>query len=59
MSASNSGRAFDLRCEVREKLVAFLQAEYPHVLPRLRMDMVGIPAPVLQRATSRMPAAAE
>lgn len=59
VSASNSGRAFDLRCEVREKLVAFLQAEYPHVLPRLRMDMVGIPAPVLQRATSRMPAAAE
>ncbi|WP_417310679.1 mechanosensitive ion channel family protein [Devosia sp.] len=36
ISARNAGRAFDLRCEMREKLVAFLQAEYPASLPRLR-----------------------
>ncbi len=33
-----AGRAFDLRCEVREKLVAFLQREHPYALPRLRMQ---------------------
>jgi len=59
VSASNSSRAFDLRCEVREKLVAFLQAEYPNVLPQLRMSMTGIPNAVMQRATSGMPSAAE
>ncbi|HVX92433.1 MAG TPA: mechanosensitive ion channel family protein [Xanthobacteraceae bacterium] len=36
VSAANSGAAWDLRCEVREKLVAFLQAEYPQALPRAR-----------------------
>jgi small-conductance mechanosensitive channel len=39
--ARNSGEAFDLRCEVREKLIAFLQAEYPHALPRDRLDLHG------------------
>lgn len=38
MSASNSGHAFDLRCEVREKLMAWLQEAYPGALPRLRSD---------------------
>lgn len=36
VSARNAGNAFDLRCEVREKLIAFLQAEYPQSLPRVR-----------------------
>ncbi len=38
MSATNSSNAFDLRCDVREKLMAWLQAEYPTALPRLRSD---------------------
>jgi len=33
MSANSAGQAFDLRCEVREKMIAFLQAEYPESLP--------------------------
>ena len=37
-SASNAGRAFDLRCEGREKLIAFLQESYPQALPRLRAE---------------------
>lgn len=41
VSAKNSGIAWDLRCEVREKLVAFLQAEYPHALPRQRTEISG------------------
>jgi small-conductance mechanosensitive channel len=36
MSARTGGQAFDLRCEVREKLIDFLQREYPEALPRTR-----------------------
>ena len=31
--------AFDLRCEVREAIVDFLQKNYPHALPRDRVDL--------------------
>lgn len=37
VSASNAGLAWDLRCEVREHLVAFLQRRYPESLPHLRV----------------------
>src|SRR5690606_33302555 len=37
MSASNAGFAWDLRCEVREGLLRFLQREHPRSLPRLRL----------------------
>ena len=38
MSAPDSGTAWDLRCLVREKLVAWLQASYPEALPRVRLE---------------------
>lgn len=38
VTARDAGRAFDLRCEVREKLMAYLQAEYPGTLPRIRIE---------------------
>jgi small-conductance mechanosensitive channel len=38
MSAADSSRTFDLRCEAREKILAFLQKNYPESLPRLRAD---------------------
>jgi small-conductance mechanosensitive channel len=38
VSARDSGTAFDLRCEVREKLLAFLRSEYPGALPRRRTE---------------------
>ena len=41
VSARNAGEAFDLRCEVREKMLAYLQAEMPHALPRDRFDLSG------------------
>jgi small-conductance mechanosensitive channel len=45
MSARNAGRAFDLRCEVREQLVEFLQKHHPEALPRQRSDVAvsGLP----------------
>jgi len=39
VSARNSGELFDLRCVVREKMIAYLAAEYPESLPRFRADL--------------------
>jgi small-conductance mechanosensitive channel len=39
VSASNSGRAWDLRCHVREKLIEFLQCQHPECLPRIRAEL--------------------
>ncbi|MGO4125624.1 mechanosensitive ion channel family protein [Inquilinus sp. YAF38] len=39
VSARNSGRAFDLRCEVREKMIAWLQQAHPRALPRWRGEV--------------------
>ncbi|QYO75969.1 mechanosensitive ion channel family protein [Devosia salina] len=36
VTARNAPKAFDLRCEVREKMIAFLQENYPQTLPRVR-----------------------
>lgn len=36
MGARSSGAAFDLRCEVREKLIDFIQREHPEALPHSR-----------------------
>lgn len=36
VSARNSPEAFDLRCEVRENLITFIQDEYPETLPKTR-----------------------
>lgn len=35
-SSSDASKSWDLRCEMREKLVAFIQRRYPESLPRLR-----------------------
>ena len=45
-SASDAGKAWDLRCEVREKLVAFVQKNYPGSLPRVRATLERTPDPV-------------
>ena len=38
VSANNASALWDLRCEVREKLVDFLQREHPEALPRRRYE---------------------
>jgi small-conductance mechanosensitive channel len=40
-SAGNSGQAFDLRCEIREQMIHFLQKNYPECLPKIRLAMEG------------------
>jgi small-conductance mechanosensitive channel len=37
-SARSAGDAFDLRCEIREQLIGFLQKEHPGALPRARQE---------------------
>ncbi|MEN3793677.1 mechanosensitive ion channel domain-containing protein [Fulvimarina sp. MAC3] len=37
VSANTSPKTWDLRCEMREKLIEWLQAEHPACLPRQRM----------------------
>ncbi|MBL6079170.1 mechanosensitive ion channel [Belnapia sp. T18] len=37
MSAANSGAMFDLRCLMREQLIAFLAEKYPRSLPQARL----------------------
>ena len=38
-TAADASKAWDLRCELREKLVAFLQEKYPNCLPRVRAEL--------------------
>jgi small-conductance mechanosensitive channel len=39
VSARNAPQSWDLRCEMRERLVAFLQQDMPEALPRERADI--------------------
>jgi len=41
VSAKDAPTAWDLRVEVREKLIAFIQREYPEMLPVSRIEMHG------------------
>jgi small-conductance mechanosensitive channel len=54
VSAPNASAAWDLRCEMREKLIAFLRAEHPESLPRSRNESVEPPAADRRDLTSEM-----
>ncbi len=45
VSAANSGAAWDLRCEVREKMITYLGEHHPQSLPRARQEQYRIAAP--------------
>ncbi len=42
--AKDAGTAWDLRCYVREKLIAFLQEKHPQGLPKTRAELNSFPA---------------
>lgn len=44
LSAGDSSSGWNLRCEVREKLITFLQEQHPGALPRLRAELQPDPA---------------
>jgi hypothetical protein len=41
VSSTDPGKAFDLRCDVREGLIQFLQRHHPESLPRVRSIING------------------
>jgi len=52
VSARDASLAFDLRCDVREAMLAFLRDEMPEALPRRRNEIVGkTDRPVRRAAT--------
>jgi hypothetical protein len=55
-SAADASLAWDLRCEVRERLVAFVQRDYSDSLPRIRASFAVDPT---ERAPERMSSTAE
>jgi small-conductance mechanosensitive channel len=56
MSAKDASTAWDLRCEVREKLIQFLQQNHPHALPRRRTQIIESAAdPGLPKAPPEAP----
>jgi small-conductance mechanosensitive channel len=51
VSAAAAGQAWNLRCEVREKIITFLQRKHPEALPRRRFERMTeqeLPAPTRQ-----------
>ena len=42
LSARNASEQFDLRCIVREKMIEFIQREYPDAFPRTRFSAIGM-----------------
>jgi len=40
-TAEDSSKAWNLRCEIREKLITLLQEKYPECLPRFRANLAG------------------
>jgi small-conductance mechanosensitive channel len=57
VSSADSSLNWDLRCRVREGLIAFIAREYPEYLPHLRAEVVAARQPVLP--PTRDPAAPE
>jgi len=45
VSAANSGAAWDLRCEVREKMIDYLKEHHPHCLPKMREEQYRVAPP--------------
>ena len=53
VSARNAPQAWDLRCDVREKMLAFIRTEMPEILPVTRVDLPRSAAPAALPQGSR------
>jgi hypothetical protein len=45
VSAADAGEAFDLRCAIRESLLAYIRDSQPEAMPRRRAELVGADEP--------------
>ncbi|WP_126977962.1 mechanosensitive ion channel family protein [Frigidibacter oleivorans] len=59
VSARNAPRVFDLRCEMREKLIGWVQAELPGALPRTREEISSTDSRLLAMPAVSGPAMAD
>jgi len=41
-TSADSSKSWDLRCDIREKLIAYIQRNHPESLPRIRAE-IGSP----------------
>lgn len=57
VSARNSSDLFDLRCNVRERMIAFLIENHPDALPTTRQRAMGAPPPPAPSAPPAAPTA--
>jgi len=55
VSAGAAGQAWNLRCEVREKIITFLQRKHPEALPRRRFERVTQQEPPAPTGQSERP----
>ncbi|MVT11294.1 mechanosensitive ion channel family protein [Chitinophaga tropicalis] len=39
VSANSSGKAFDLRCYIRERMISFIQQNHPYCLPKTQVEI--------------------
>jgi small-conductance mechanosensitive channel len=53
VSSANASLNWDLRCRVREGLIAFIQREHPEALPRMRAQIVEEQQPHDETAAAR------
>ncbi len=44
-TSADSSKSWDLRCNIREKLIAYLQRHHPQCLPKLRAELGSSPFP--------------
>jgi small-conductance mechanosensitive channel len=51
-SAADASMAWDLRCEIREQLVGFLQRNYPESLPKLRASFEPVRASLVETSSN-------
>ena len=52
-SAADASLAWDLRCEVREQLVGFIQRDHPESLPRIRASFAADPTERVSAARAK------
>jgi len=55
VSSGTAGQAWNLRCEVREKMITFLQRKHPEALPRRRFERVTGQEPAVPTGPSERP----
>lgn len=51
-TSEDSSKSWDLRCEIREKFIAYIQEHHPRSLPVVRAHVVGTQAPAVLERTA-------